>query len=143
MGSVFVFNLERDHGIEAEEALRVWLIAAGVLELPGRATDLKINAAELTAEAESGAFLGLERAARRACTWAIAHADPVEPLGATVNRFEPALAPIGRRIRSVPRRRRTRTLRTLLSRSARRGPSASSLPSNSRDSPSPIICSTY
>ncbi len=91
MGSVFVFNLERDHGIEAEEALRVWLIAAGVLELPGRATDLKINAAELTAEAESGAFLGLARAARRACTWAIAHADPVEPLGATVNRFAPGL----------------------------------------------------
>jgi glutamate dehydrogenase len=91
MGSVFVFNLERDHGIEAEEALRAWLIAAGVLELPGRAGELKLNSAELTAEAETGAFLGLERAARRACTWAIAHADLDEPLGATIERFEPAL----------------------------------------------------
>ncbi|MGD0290126.1 MAG: NAD-glutamate dehydrogenase domain-containing protein [Candidatus Binataceae bacterium] len=91
MGSVFVFNLQRDTGIEADEALRAWLIAAGVLELPGRAAELKINAAELTAEAETGAFLGLERAARRACTWAIAHADPAEPLDAIIARFEPAL----------------------------------------------------
>jgi glutamate dehydrogenase len=91
MGSVFVFNLERDHGIETEEALRAWLTTAGVLELPGRAAELKLNAAELTAEAETGAFLGLERAARRACTWAIAHADRGEPLGVTVGRFEPAL----------------------------------------------------
>ncbi len=91
MGSVFVFNLERDHGIESEEALRAWLIAAGVLELPGRAGELKRNPAELTAEAESGAFLGLGRAARRACNWAIAHADTAEALGAIVGRFEPAL----------------------------------------------------
>ncbi len=91
MGSVFVFNLERDHGIEAQEALRAWVIAAGVLELPGRASQLKIDAGELSAEAESGAFLGLERAARRACTWAIAHAEPNESLGATIDRYEPAL----------------------------------------------------
>jgi glutamate dehydrogenase len=90
-GSVFVFNLERDHGIETEDALRAWLIAAGVLELPRRAGELKRNTAELTAEAEAGAFLGLERAARRACTWAIAHADPAEPLGAIIGRFGPAL----------------------------------------------------
>jgi glutamate dehydrogenase len=91
MGSVFVFNLERDHGIEAEESLRVWLIAAGVLELRGRAAELKANAVELSAEAETGALLGLERAARQACTWAIANVDPSEPLGTTVGRFEPAL----------------------------------------------------
>jgi glutamate dehydrogenase len=91
MGSVFIFDLERDHGIEAQDALRAWLIAAGVLQLGRRGGELKINAAELTAEAESGAFLGLERAARRACTWAIAHADPTEPLDAIVGRFEPAL----------------------------------------------------
>ena len=91
MGSVFVFNLERDHGIETDDALRAWLIASGVLELPRRADELKLNTAELTAEAEAGAFLGLERAARRACTWAIAHADPPAPLGAIIGRFGPAL----------------------------------------------------
>ena len=91
MGSVFVFNLERDHGIETADALRAWLIAAGVLELPGRAAELKLNVSELTAEAEAGAFLGLERAARHACTWAIAHADLAAPLGAIIGRFGPAL----------------------------------------------------
>ncbi len=91
MGSVFVFNLERDYGIETEDALRAWLIAAGVLELPRRAGELKLNTSELSAEAEAGAFLGLERAARRACTWAIAHANPAEPLGTTIGRFAPAL----------------------------------------------------
>jgi glutamate dehydrogenase len=91
MGSIFVFNLERDHGIEAEDALHAWLIAAGVLELSRRATELKTNAAELTADAEFGAFLGLERAARRACTWAIAHPNPAESIGATVNRLGPRL----------------------------------------------------
>ena len=91
MGSVFVFNLEREHGIETAEALRAWLIAAGVLELQRRADELKRNSVELSAEAEAGAFLGLERAARRACTWAIAHADPAEGLGAIIGRFGPAL----------------------------------------------------
>jgi len=91
MGSVFIFNLERDHGIESEDALRAWLIAAGVLELSRRTGDLKRNAADLTAETESAAFLGLERAARRVCSWAIVHANANEQLAATVDRFQPAL----------------------------------------------------
>src|SRR4029077_10084398 len=36
MGSVFVFNLERDHGIKEPKALRAWLYASGGLELPPR-----------------------------------------------------------------------------------------------------------
>jgi len=117
MGSVFVFNLGRDHGIDAEEALRAWLITADVLELPRRAAELKTNASELGAEAELGAFLGLERAARRACTWAIAHANPAEPLGATVGRFEPALRKLANEFESTlaggERERFERTYRDL------------------------------
>jgi len=101
MGSVFVFNLERDHGIEAAEALRAWLSASGVLELPRRAAELKANAAELTADAELGAFLGLERAARRACTWAIAHANSAEPLGVTIGRIEPQLRKLAAEFENV------------------------------------------
>ena len=117
MGSVFVFNLGRDHGIEAEEALRAWLIAAGVLELSRRAAALKANAAGLTAEAECGAFLGLERAARCACTWAIARANPDESLGVTVSRFEPQLRKLASEFETVlaggERERFERTYREL------------------------------
>jgi glutamate dehydrogenase len=119
MGSVFVFNLVRDHGIEAEEALRVWLIASGVLELSRRATELKANAASLTAEAELGAFLGLERAARRACNWAIAHANPDEAPGVTVTRFASELQKLASQFETVlaggERERFERTYRELRS----------------------------
>ncbi|MGH7934825.1 MAG: NAD-glutamate dehydrogenase domain-containing protein, partial [Candidatus Binataceae bacterium] len=90
MGSIFVFNLVRDHGIEAADAVRAWLIAAGVLDLHARAEGLKLGALDLSAEAELGAFLSLERAARRACTWAIANNGTV-PIDAVVSRFKPAL----------------------------------------------------
>ncbi len=119
MGSVFVFNLVRDHGIEAEEALRVWLIASGVLELSRRAAELKANAASLTAEAELGAFLGLERAARRACNWAIAHANPDEAPGVTVTRFASELQKLASQFETVlaggERERFERTYRELRS----------------------------
>jgi len=61
--------------------------------------ELKANAAELTADAELSAFLGLERAARRACTWAIAHANPPEPLGVTIGRIDPQFRKLAIRIR--------------------------------------------
>ncbi len=117
MGSVFVFNRERDHGIEVEEALRAWLIASGVLELARRAAELKANADGLTAEAELSAFLGLERAARRACNWAIARAHPAESLGATVNRYGPPLRTLAAEFEAVltggERERFERTYREL------------------------------
>jgi glutamate dehydrogenase len=117
MGSVFIFNRERDHGIEVEEALRAWLIASGVLELSRRAADLKANTDQLTAEAELSAFLGLERAARRVCNWAIAHANPGESIGATVSRFESALRKLAAEFETVlaggERERFERTYREL------------------------------
>ncbi len=90
-GSVFIFNLARDYGIDAEEAMRAWLIASGVLDLRARALELKADAAALGAEAEVGAFLGLERVALRACGWAVAHAGGAAPIGATVARYGSAL----------------------------------------------------
>jgi len=90
MGSTFVFNLVRDHGVETEEALRAYLVAAGVLELRERADRLKESAADLSAEAELGAFLELGRAARRACTWAVANSNAGTSIADIVSRFKPA-----------------------------------------------------
>ena len=90
-GSVFIFNLTRDHGIEAEDAVRAWLIASGVLDLRTRALELKRGAAGLSAEAEVGAFLGLERIARRVVEWAIAQAGGLVEIGAMVDRYAAAL----------------------------------------------------
>jgi glutamate dehydrogenase len=91
MGSVFVFNLVRDYGIEAEQAVRAWLIAASVLDLQQRAEELKSGALELSADAELGAFLALDRAVRRACGWAINNIDPNISLDEVVDRFKPSL----------------------------------------------------
>lgn len=90
-GSVFIFNLTRDYGIDQAEAVRAWLIASGLLNLRRRALGLKAGAAELSAEAEAGAFLGLERVARRVSEWAIAHAGAPAPIGGVVERYGSAL----------------------------------------------------
>jgi glutamate dehydrogenase len=90
MGSVFIHNLSADFDIDNAEAARAWLVASGVLDLRARADELHRNAAELEADAEVGAFLALERPARRACAWAIAATDWTVGIGATVARFKPA-----------------------------------------------------
>jgi glutamate dehydrogenase len=87
---VFVFNLVCDHGIEAEDAVRTYLVSAGVLDLHDRAERLKRNASDLSAEAELSAFFGLERAARRAASWAVANSDAASPIGDVVGRFKSA-----------------------------------------------------
>jgi glutamate dehydrogenase len=89
MGSVFVFELMRDHGIAEDEAMRAFLIAEGVLDARKRAENLKAGAQELTAEAEIGAFFGLEQAVRHACSWVLT--SPLEPgsLGDIVQHFKP------------------------------------------------------
>ncbi|MGH8014364.1 MAG: NAD-glutamate dehydrogenase domain-containing protein [Candidatus Binataceae bacterium] len=91
MGSTFIFNLTRDFGIEAEQAVRAWLIAAGVLDLHRRCEELKGGELALEADAEIGAFLALDRALRRACGWAVENIDLTVPLDDVVNRFRPAL----------------------------------------------------
>ena len=90
VGSLFLFDLMRDYDVAEDEAVRAFLIVEGVLDIRARAANLKAGAEELTAEAEIGAFLGLERAVRRACSWALT--NPVEPasLGEVVGHFKPA-----------------------------------------------------
>jgi glutamate dehydrogenase len=89
MGSVFLFELVRDHGIQAEEAVRAFLIAEGVLDLDDRTERLKANTEGLSADAELSAFLGLERAVRHACSWAIANVLDAAPLSGVMQRFRP------------------------------------------------------
>jgi glutamate dehydrogenase len=90
MGSVFVFELVRDYGVQAEDAVGAFLIADGVLDIRERVENLKTSAQELSAKAEIGAFLGLERAVRHACSWALSNALASSSLGEIVQHFKPA-----------------------------------------------------
>ncbi|MBV8360080.1 MAG: NAD-glutamate dehydrogenase, partial [Deltaproteobacteria bacterium] len=90
MGSVFVFELTRDYGVGEDDAVLAFLIAEGVLDLRARAENIKAGAQELTAEAEIGAFLGLERAAHHVCSWALTNTFEPLSLGEVVRRFKPA-----------------------------------------------------
>jgi glutamate dehydrogenase len=90
MGSVFISNLHRDQGLDSATAVRVWLVASGVLDLTTRAEALRQRATDLSAEAEIGAFLALEHPTRRACMWAATILDPGMELGATIVRYKPA-----------------------------------------------------
>jgi glutamate dehydrogenase len=89
MGSLFVFELMRDYGVPEDDAVRAFLIAEGVLDIRERVENLKSGAHELTAEAEIGAFLGLERAVRHACAWALSNTLETGPLGEVVRHFKP------------------------------------------------------
>ncbi len=88
-GSVFLFDLMRDYDVVEEDAIRAVLIAEGVLDIRARAESLKAGAQDLAAEAEVGAFLGLERALRRACSWVLTNTLG-STLGEIVRHFKPA-----------------------------------------------------
>ncbi|MBV8056630.1 MAG: NAD-glutamate dehydrogenase, partial [Deltaproteobacteria bacterium] len=88
MGSVFVFELTRDYGVGEDDAVLAFLIAEGVLDLRARAEHLKAGVQELAAEAEIGAFLGLEQAARHVCSWALTNMLEPPSLGELVRRFK-------------------------------------------------------
>ncbi len=90
MGSIFVFRLVRDHGVEAEEAVRAWVVAAGLLDLRGWTERLHDAAQALVADAELGAFFALGQAAGRASAWAIAKREAAPSMSETVGRFKPA-----------------------------------------------------
>ncbi|HJU11390.1 MAG TPA: NAD-glutamate dehydrogenase domain-containing protein, partial [Candidatus Binataceae bacterium] len=101
MGSVFVFELTRDYGVLDDDVVRAFLIAEGVLDVRRRANDLKASVPELAAEAEIGAFLGLEGAVRHACSWVLT--NPPEPgsLGDVVLRFKPAFDQLAPRFETL------------------------------------------
>jgi glutamate dehydrogenase len=87
MGSVFIFTLVRDHGVQAQEAIRAWIIAADIVDLHSRAENLRSHAYLMTAEAEVSAFLALERAARSASNWALHHCKAEVAIGNAVDQF--------------------------------------------------------
>ncbi len=89
MGSTFVFIMVRDHGAQAHEAIRAWIIAGDIVELHSRAENLRGHAYLMTAEAEVGAFLALARATRSAADWALQHCAPEVAIGAAVEKFRP------------------------------------------------------
>ena len=91
MGSIFVFSLVRDYGVEAEQAVRAWLAANDILDIRQRVARLKADANELSVEAELGAFLALERAVDRASRWALGDPNRGASIGETVNALSPAL----------------------------------------------------
>jgi glutamate dehydrogenase len=92
MGSTFIFSTVRDHGVEATDAVRAWLIASDVIDLPQRAERIKGGEPSLSAEAESEAFLALDRAARSATAWALRNFEPGAAIGAAATRFRSGFA---------------------------------------------------
>ena len=89
-GSIFIFNLTRDYGVETEEALRGWLFASGVLKLAERAQQIREDTVGLTADSDIAAFLALGDAGHRGSAWAVTHTDPAAALGVEVDRYQPA-----------------------------------------------------
>ena len=87
-GSIFVFSLDRDHGAEAEEAVRAWIISAGVLDLRMRSDRLRAATASLDANSELSAFNALSEAVRRVSGWMLARGDS-GPIGPIVDRIRP------------------------------------------------------
>ena len=91
MGSTFIFNLMRDFDSDTESAVRGWLLTSDVIELRERVDRLHGIAGEgLEADAEVGAFIALERTARRACAWAINLTGT--PQGVEAGNFQTAFA---------------------------------------------------
>ncbi len=91
MGSIFVFSVVRDHGVDALDAVRAWIIAGDVLAIPEKTEALKRGAATMSAEAELSAFCALESACRSATVWALENCAVTTPIDASVSRFKPAL----------------------------------------------------
>jgi glutamate dehydrogenase len=92
MGSTFVFSMVRDHGVEADAAVRAWLIASDVIGLSERGERIKHGEPGISADAELHAFLALERAGRSATAWALRNFEPAVAIGAAAGRFRSAFA---------------------------------------------------
>ena len=89
MGSIFIFAMARDHGVQAQEAIRAWIIAGDILDLHSRAENLRAHAYLMNAEAEVGAFLALARATTSASQWALHYCTAEVAIGDAVAKFRP------------------------------------------------------
>ncbi|HLX37093.1 MAG TPA: hypothetical protein VKR29_04805, partial [Candidatus Binataceae bacterium] len=101
MGSLFVFRMVRDHGVQAPEAIRAWIIAGDIIDLHARAEKLRASAYLMTADAEVSAFLALERASRSASDWALEHCAPDLAIGDALAKFRPQFESLGGRFESM------------------------------------------
>ena len=90
MGSTFVFGIVRDHGVSADAAVHAWLVASAVLAVASRAEQIRATTAAAQADAETGAFFALEKAASAATAWALRNFAPDAALDSAVGRFRPA-----------------------------------------------------
>jgi len=90
MGSTFVFGIVRDHGVSADAAVHAWLVASEVLAVASRAEQIRAATAAVQADAETGAFFALEKAAGAATAWALRNFAPDAALDSAVGRFRPA-----------------------------------------------------
>ena len=89
MGATFIFTMVRDHGVQAPEAIRAWIIAGDILDLHSRAENLRSHAYLMTAEAEVGAFLALAQATRSAAEWALQYCSVEIAIGDAIEKFRP------------------------------------------------------
>jgi glutamate dehydrogenase len=89
MGSTFIFSMVRDEGVQAQTAIRAWIIAADILDLRSRAENLRAHAELMNAEAEVDAFLALARATTGASQWALHQSRPEVAIGSAVETFRP------------------------------------------------------
>lgn len=90
MGSVFVFETARDHAIEADEAVRAWVVGADIVGLHERAERLLTRSPILGADAEVVALAALERAVREATDWVIDYCAAGCAIREVVSEFKPA-----------------------------------------------------
>ncbi|HLI81791.1 MAG TPA: NAD-glutamate dehydrogenase domain-containing protein, partial [Candidatus Binataceae bacterium] len=101
MGSLFIFRMVRDHGVQAPDAIRAWIIAGDIIDLHSRADNLRSSAYLMTAEAEVSAFLALEHAAKNASDWALEHSKPDVAIGEAVAKFGPLFETLSNEFESM------------------------------------------
>jgi len=88
MGSTFVFGMVRDHGADASQVARAWIVASDILGVREAAERFKAGG-PLSADGESTleALFALERACARATGWAIRSLDPVAGIAAPIESY--------------------------------------------------------
>jgi glutamate dehydrogenase len=102
MGSIFIFGMVRDQGVQAADAIRAWIIARDIIDLRGRVDRIREQSYLMSAEAEVSAFLALEHATKSATEWTIRHCEADLPIGAAVEKFSPLFRSLSADFESMP-----------------------------------------
>ncbi|HXN85375.1 MAG TPA: NAD-glutamate dehydrogenase domain-containing protein [Candidatus Binataceae bacterium] len=102
MGSIFIFGMVRDQGVQASDAIRAWIIARDVIDLRGCVDRIRERSYLMSAEAEVSAFLALERATKSASEWATAHCEAELSIGTAVEKFGSLFRSLSADFESMP-----------------------------------------